>query len=312
MKDRQNAIKTYLQKEQRGKEANRLEREALSDSFLYEALEGLTAVEGDHIKIIEGLNRRIAKTRIHGSRCVGNYWWIAVACLVIVVVAWKLLYVPVDEPLKLVAVPQLMKDSMMMHVEESVADRQDSLQKFQIAEGVAENQGKLIIKEAVVAERESTDRLMVSSDLKKEIVDTGQVFFYASAKSKKEIRPMLSDSSLILLKSHKVNSFLKKAEIAKIKVAERFEERDDWYVSFERYVVDSLRYPEEAASKGVEGEVVLSLNFNRKGKLGRIKIIRKLHPACDREAVRLVKEYSGSWGINEKNVLVTLPFLLKN
>ena len=45
MKDRQNAIKTYLQKEQRGKEANRLEREALSDSFLYEALEGLTAVE---------------------------------------------------------------------------------------------------------------------------------------------------------------------------------------------------------------------------------------------------------------------------
>ena len=42
-------IKEYLHGNRKGKAANRMEREALSDPFLYEALEGLTSTPGDPI-----------------------------------------------------------------------------------------------------------------------------------------------------------------------------------------------------------------------------------------------------------------------
>lgn len=52
-------IVEYLQGDRKGKAANRLEREALTDPFLYEALEGLTDTEGEHIRAINRLKRRI-------------------------------------------------------------------------------------------------------------------------------------------------------------------------------------------------------------------------------------------------------------
>ena len=54
-------LKEYIQGDRHGKEANRLEREALTDPFLQEALEGFDAVSGDHAKTIEQLEKRYIK-----------------------------------------------------------------------------------------------------------------------------------------------------------------------------------------------------------------------------------------------------------
>ena len=51
---RNDDIKDYLRGNRKGESANRLEREALSDPFLYEALEGLTSTPG---VTIDGLIR---------------------------------------------------------------------------------------------------------------------------------------------------------------------------------------------------------------------------------------------------------------
>ena len=59
-------LKDYIQGDRRGKEANRLEREAMNDPFLREALEGFDAVGGDHAEVIERLENRIAK-RVDGT-----------------------------------------------------------------------------------------------------------------------------------------------------------------------------------------------------------------------------------------------------
>lgn len=308
MKDRQEDIKNYLRNDQKGKEANRLEREALSDSFLCEALEGLTAVDGEHLKVIESLNRKMSKIRVHSERRIGNYWWIVAAFLIVAGMAWKLLYVPTDESVKLVAVPQEENDSVMVSVEIRETKLLDTVGVSGVIEDISEV-GVVVLKSENVR-KVSADSLVVLAELEKSEIDSGQVFFKVS-RLKKEIHQEVLDSGMILLKDYKTVGFLQKAEIVKLRGVERFEERKDWRVAFNRYVRDSLSFPEEAVVERVEGAVVLSLNFNRKGKLSRIKIIRKLHPACDREAVRLVKEYSGSWGINEKNVMVTLPFYLK-
>ena len=53
-------LKDYIQGNRHGREANRLEREAMRDPFLQDALEGFDAVQGDHAEIIERLEKRFA------------------------------------------------------------------------------------------------------------------------------------------------------------------------------------------------------------------------------------------------------------
>jgi outer membrane biosynthesis protein TonB len=57
----------YIQGNRKGKRANRLEREAMQDRFLAEALEGYDTVDGDHVQQIALLRTRLsARTRRAG------------------------------------------------------------------------------------------------------------------------------------------------------------------------------------------------------------------------------------------------------
>ena len=52
------------------------------------------------------------------------------------------------------------------------------------------------------------------------------------------------------------------------------------------------------------------MRLNRKGLPARIKLIQRLSPSCNREAIRLVEEYPGKWENTEKEILLTIPFKL--
>lgn len=54
-------IKDYIQGKRHGREANRVEREALNDPFLQDAIDGFDSVQGNHLSIIEDLERKIEK-----------------------------------------------------------------------------------------------------------------------------------------------------------------------------------------------------------------------------------------------------------
>ena len=62
------SLKRYIQGYRKGKEAHRIERDALKDPFLYEALEGFDSVQEDHAKRIEELQRSITKAALPRSR----------------------------------------------------------------------------------------------------------------------------------------------------------------------------------------------------------------------------------------------------
>jgi len=57
-------LKDYIQGNKRGKEANRLEREALNDPFMQDALDGFDAIAGDHVEIIEQLEKKYTNSTI--------------------------------------------------------------------------------------------------------------------------------------------------------------------------------------------------------------------------------------------------------
>lgn len=56
-----------------------------------------------------------------------------------------------------------------------------------------------------------------------------------------------------------------------------------------QYVKDSLRYPDDAPAKGLSSSIVVRFIINKQGEIENPTLVRKGHPACDAEALRLVK-----------------------
>ncbi|NVO84950.1 TonB family protein [Hymenobacter terrestris] len=90
------------------------------------------------------------------------------------------------------------------------------------------------------------------------------------------------------------------------------------YPTFQQYLRDSLDYPERARERKLEGTVRLQFTVGTDGKLSDIKIVRRLSPECDAEAVRLLKE-GPLWFPGAQNgrrtarkVEINVPFSLEN
>ena len=77
-------LKEYIQGKRKGKDANRIERDALKDPFLNEALEGFDANEGDHVKQIEKLQKMITKKAASPVRRSWLVWGAAASTLLLV------------------------------------------------------------------------------------------------------------------------------------------------------------------------------------------------------------------------------------
>ena len=58
-------LKDYIRGKRHGKEANRLEREAMKDPFLQGAIDGYDTVEGDHASAIEQLEKQLTPLEKH-------------------------------------------------------------------------------------------------------------------------------------------------------------------------------------------------------------------------------------------------------
>ena len=55
------------------------------------------------------------------------------------------------------------------------------------------------------------------------------------------------------------------------------------------FIGSNLKYPIIAQENGIQGRVVIRFVVSRTGTISNIEVLRSLDPACDREAVRVVK-----------------------
>ncbi len=78
-------IKHYIQGKKRGKEANRLEREAMSDPFLQDALDGFDSVAGNHTKVLERLEQQILHQSATAKRKLRIVWGAMAATVLLLI-----------------------------------------------------------------------------------------------------------------------------------------------------------------------------------------------------------------------------------
>lgn len=138
-----NNLMQYIQGPRKGKDAHRLEKEAMKDPFLSDALDGFQAVKGNHVESIEEMRRRIS-LRTRSSRNSITKWSIAASLLICLGFGsyfWlnRQLGMPAQSPLAVV-------------MEEQVAPLQqvplagiaaDSIQEQESASGAGETKAKV-------------------------------------------------------------------------------------------------------------------------------------------------------------------------
>jgi len=81
------------------------------------------------------------------------------------------------------------------------------------------------------------------------------------------------------------------------------------------YIAKNLKYPVIAQENGIQGKVVLRFVVSKSGVVDKIEVVRSLDPACDKEAVRVVKTLQ-RWIPGKQNgvnvsVYYTLPIAFK-
>ncbi|MDO5608328.1 MAG: carboxypeptidase-like regulatory domain-containing protein [Capnocytophaga sp.] len=74
-------FKKYIAGKRHGKTANRLERKAMDDPFLQDAIDGYDAVEDNHSEAIKHLEKQIVT--IKKKRSLRYWWWAAAAVLLL-------------------------------------------------------------------------------------------------------------------------------------------------------------------------------------------------------------------------------------
>jgi periplasmic protein TonB len=79
-----------------------------------------------------------------------------------------------------------------------------------------------------------------------------------------------------------------------------------------RHVMENLKYPPNARTKGTQGKVFVSATISSDGVMKDIKVLQSLGDGCDEEALRVINSYESEWipGIfnGEKvDVMIVLP-----
>jgi periplasmic protein TonB len=81
------------------------------------------------------------------------------------------------------------------------------------------------------------------------------------------------------------------------------------------YIAKNLKYPVIAQENGIQGKVILRFVVSKSGVVDKIEVVRSLDPACDKEAVRVVRTLQ-RWIPGKQNgvnvsVYYTLPIAFK-
>ncbi len=85
----------------------------------------------------------------------------------------------------------------------------------------------------------------------------------------------------------------------------------DATVEFRKYIGENLMYPEIAAENGISGRVIVQFAVNKVGKVVDAVVVRKVDPALDKEAIRVIMS-SPEWKPGKQRgkivkVLYTFP-----
>ena len=275
----------YIRGSRKGKEINRLEREAMEDPFLADALEGYDKIHGDHEARIKRIQDKIsAQTR--SSNNVFRYWAVAASILLIIGMGGG--YFLWNE----------FNQSKKMLVAESSSILLDKAGSENLEEKKAPDSSKMDYAPKIYAEM----------DDKQPVKKKEAEFDNLTSDLQQEKGVDIKD-----LTEHKVIVEAPKTSAAP---SEGMAFRADTVSTpqpvigvkaYNEYLKTNLIRPTDEECKNATGVVTLSFPIDKNGHPYNIRIIQSLCPLADWEAMRLVKE-GPIWTISDSIAIVNVYF----
>lgn len=82
------------------------------------------------------------------------------------------------------------------------------------------------------------------------------------------------------------------------------------------FLMKNMKFPQEALKEKVDGRVMVQFVVETDGSLTQAKVVKSLHPACDAEALRVIKQMPRWTPAKVKGKMVrsrfTIPVLFRN
>ncbi|MCL2098357.1 MAG: energy transducer TonB [Bacteroidales bacterium] len=258
-------IFAYLADRLSGKQANRLERQAVDDPFLYEAIEGFEENKGVHEQALQSLRRKL-KARTETSR-YRPYWRFQDAAIFIIFLSvLGFLFSQLYERRAPTYYANLMsapiEEEIILLLEES---RQQSAELLP-ATPIAPMLSDLI----VIVDDEVTLSNMVF-DVQIEPVDLSAYIAQGVVAAEEAV-------------GEEVIPYVAVEEKPKFMIAGK----DAGEKGFSRWIAQHLKYPEAAIEQEQRGKVLCSFVITAEGEVSDVKVLSGVHPLLDKEAVRVI------------------------
>lgn len=279
----------YIQGSRKGKEAHRLEKEAMRDPFLSDALDGYQTVEGNHVESIEAMRRRISR-RTRSQRDLIAKWSIAASLLICLGFGsyfWFNREVGLSKELQ----------SMVIQ-EEAVTPPlpPEPVIAQAVAIGELQEKTETMQKKAPAAAKKPEAKMRQAAPPPAPL---------AAAPTTAEVLSIVEDD----------------ADVAEMIVAEEVVAMDVTmghapihrpepvigYKAYEEYLRKELIRPQDSTCKGVTGTVVVEFHIDDKGRPVNLEVKRSLCASADKEALRLI-EKGPDWKVDTARVIIPILF----
>ena len=289
-------IRRYLDGRMTATEMHAMEKAALEDPFLADAMEGLeaapvSAIQADMQVLSEKLEQRVTPAKVVPMRPKQPWMAIAAAAVILVGLAMTILYTnPVPPP------PAIAKVETPAREEASPIVQADSA----VTPAPAPSSPAIVEKKSEVAKRVDAPKAITNNEITDndskqdsstkliaaapEAKDKGAtVFGYATQKAKIDKESSARMRSVAPAAVPMADKAKKESTGGRI-----YTEPADGWSAWEVYILNNLRRPKDPA---LHGNVVVSFSVNPEtGKPFDLKIDKGLHPLYDKEAIRLIKE----------------------
>lgn len=134
-------------------------------------------------------------------------------------------------------------------------------------------------------------------------------------KTRKNVSLKVALMMLVLLFSFTTSTAQTKKNDMLFSVVEVMPQYPGGQIAMMKYIMENMKYPEQAMKKGIQGRVTVRFIVEKDGSISDVKPIHSVHTLLDKEAVRVVKSMP-KWSPGKQNgkpvrVQLIVPIMFK-
>ena len=108
-------------------------------------------------------------------------------------------------------------------------------------------------------------------------------------KTRKNVSLKVALMMLVLLFSFMTSTAQTKKNDMVFDVVEVMPQFPGGQIAMLKYIMENIKYPEQAMKEGIQGRVAVSFIVEKDGSISDVKPVLSVHPLLNKEAVRVVK-----------------------